>query len=377
MRVILLTCALAACGGAAASPDAPPADAGVPVVPLVTRSGGLGYTVDTAIGDQTFALQIDSGSTTLAVAAATCTTCTGISPTYAPGSDATDEHRTAASEYADMSTWSGEIYDDHVQLVGGPPAVPMAFAAITTQMQFLLDNTSQGILGLGPTDIEEPGTQSVISQLAKVGVPSIIGLQLCTDRGQLWLGGYDASFTAAAPQYSPMLPMSAQDPFYTVEIDDIGIGGTSLGFGSSAIMPTLIDTGASIMVVPQAIDAALTAAVEGSAGFHALFGAQTFAGDGTCLAPTLATTTAAQIDAMLPPISLAMPADGGSGSFTLSLPPLQSYLLAQPGGMYCLWVESVDDVSNTILGPSMLRGFVTIIDVPSKRIGFAPQAGCN
>ena len=349
-------------------------DAGVPAVPLATQNGGLGYTANVMIGNQSFVMQVDTGSTTVAVAGAACTTCTGISPLYAPGSDATDLGRMAMSTYGDTSTWTGEIYSDTVQLVGGPNGVPLDLAAITSQQGFFVDNSSQGILGLGAPDLEIAGTTSLIAQSMQAGLDPVLAFQLCSDRGTLWLGGFDPSAMTAPPQYAPMLPMDPTAPFVAVEVDDIGIGGASLGFGAAEIKPTLVDTGASIFVAPQPIVDALTTAVESSPGFHALFGTQTFAQNQGCLA-TLTPTTSAEVDAMLPALSLTLPSTTG-GAFTLAMKPLDSYLLAVTGG-YCLWVESVSDLDVTLLGPSMVRSLVTVIDLGAKQIGFAPEVGCQ
>ncbi len=359
--------------GCSPTDDASMPDAGVPApVPLTSVADGLIYTASVSVGGQSFALQVDSGSTTVAVAGASCATCTGIAPTYAPV-NASDQHQTATTEYADMSMWSGEIFADQVGLVGGPHPISLDFVSITSQTSFFTSNDYQGILGLGPTDLEAPGTTSFVGQSMMAGIPPVLAFQFCSDHGQLWMGGFDPAFMTSPPQYSPMLPMNTDDPFYTVTVDDIGIGGTSLGFSAAQIGPALADTGTGQFVVPQAIGDALATAVQNSAGFQALFGTQKWADGMGCLSPTVVTTDA-QIDAMLPPLTLVLPATDGT-KFTLTLSPMKSYMFTVQGG-YCLAVESVSDFTDTILGDTIMRAFITVIDLANGRIGFAPETGC-
>ena len=364
MRGALMWLFVVGCTDAAVKPPPPAPPQAVPL--------GNGYTVPLTIGGQTFAMTIDSGSTTVAVASNTCTTCAGVSPIYTPGAGAVDQHRIANTEYADMSMWSGEIYSDSVGLAV-TPSVPLDFVSITTQKTFFMgDNKFQGILGLGPLDVANPGTSSFVGQEMQAGVDPVLAFQFCNDHGRLWVGGYDPAFAATAPTYTQMLPMDMTNPFYTVAVDDIGIGGTSLGFDASAIGPSLIDTGAGAFVVSQPINDALTAAIESSPGFLAAFGSQHFA-DG-CLG-TVTPMTAAELDAALPPLTLAFPSMNG-GTFTMTLPASQSYL--QPyEGRYCLVVESLSDFDETILGNTIMRAFITVVDLANAQVGFAPEVGCS
>src|SRR5690348_3727149 len=120
---VLLVALLAACGGSSnngqpdggTNPDAPgtsgdgsmgnpdsgPPPQGVYAIPLGTPTGadqGAFYTAPFTAAGATFQLDLDSGSTTTGVAGMTCTTCTGLSPLYTPGSGATDTHKTASTQ---------------------------------------------------------------------------------------------------------------------------------------------------------------------------------------------------------------------------------------------------------------------------------------
>src|ERR1700733_1103415 len=131
-----------ACGGGsdAVSVDAPIPDAAVlPVaaIPLTTPDA-LFYIAQVTVGDQSFAMLIDTGSTTTGVAGATCTSCAvaGVSPLYMPSATAVDAGATAMTMYVDGSGWSGEIFQDAVALGFGVPSVELELASITAQNEF-------------------------------------------------------------------------------------------------------------------------------------------------------------------------------------------------------------------------------------------------
>src|SRR4029079_19517236 len=102
---------------------------------------------------QTFALDVDTGSTTIGVAGASCTACTGLSPLYAPVAASTDDMKTASTQYGDGSTWAGEIFTDMVALGSVMPQVGVGFVNITGESGFFDGNQNlyQGIFGLGPS----------------------------------------------------------------------------------------------------------------------------------------------------------------------------------------------------------------------------------
>lgn len=385
--------ALAACGDGgnknpgvdAAAGDAPPAmgsDAapnvsGVFAIPLATPAGedqGALYTASFTASGMTFQLDLDSGSTTTGVAASSCTTCTGLSPLYAPGTGAMDQHQTASTAYADGSRWSGEIFGDVVGLGTGSPDVPVNFVSITSQHNFFYGNEYQGILGVGPEALLENGTSSYWTALVGAGVTNVMAYELCPTAGIMWLGGFDASHAQGAPQYTPLLTTGINRDFYAVDMTDMALDGTSLGFGSSTFQDPIVDTGTSLFYVPTAVQTALITKVNASAGFQALFPGQTLSSHGDGCVQSAAGTTDAMVDAMLPEMSMSFAQ--GSGSFTMSAKASVSYLMNAGGGQYCLVVEGGGDGGEATMGDTILRAFVTVVDVGNGQVGFAPQAHC-
>ncbi len=377
-----------ACGGASkgdtpdatnAGADAAPPDA-VPgnyaTIPLSTPDGSF-YTAMITVGTQVFAVDVDTGSTTTGIASSACTSC-GVTPLYAPGGTATDDHSTASTVYADNTRWSGEIYTDNLGFANGTPSVPVALVGITAQKGFFSGNEYQGIMGLGPDELLENNTTSYLTAAVKAGLSPVLGFEMCPDRGTMWLGGFDPAAASAAPQFTPMLPIDGNNnPYYAVELDDLGLGGTSLGFGASTFQDPIVDTGTSLTYFPTSAFDALMTKVNTSTGFTTLFPSQTlsdsaFPPDYGCV--TTAGVTAAQVDAALPPLTYTFPAPAG-GTFTVNVPATLSYIYQGGPGQFCLAVG--DGGKGSLLGDTFLQAFVTVFDIPGARMGFAPDAGCS
>ena len=395
---VATVCAVLGCGQAAGPDAGPPvcgtgAD-GIVAVPL-TGCPILGYGANVTIGSQQFSLLLDTGSTSLIVASSACGDCVGVSPVYSPGSGATDEGRMDTSPFG-TGTVQGEVYRDSVQIAGVPQSIPLGFIAAEKQSQFPIfepidcqgmqaaTGVFQGLMGLGPQDIALPKTQSYPLQLVSAGIePGVFAVQFCESGGRFWIGGFDATCTTAAPQYTPLVP----SPYYAVNIADMGIGGTSLGV--SDFGPTVIDTGSSSFILPDDAFQAISAQVAASDGFQAAFpgeDASFFSGLVTspdpCIQPA-AGLSSSQVDSMLPPLTITLPEQSGD-TFTLSLTATQSYLdIRTIGGVevFCPNIVSAADVGGsaavpTILAHSLPRAYVTIFDVTHGQIGFAPQQGC-
>ena len=366
----------------AGEPDAPLAP-GVTAVSLYSCVPNV-YTMPVTVGAEQFQLTIDTGSTTMAVASKTCTTCTEANPLYTPGSAAVDEHTTATSQYG-TGSWTGEIYEDAVS-AGTAPAVPVKFVAIDTQTNFFqaikCDSKSggfQGIVGLGQAKSALQGTNAFFDQyVATEHVQDIFALELCDSGGTLWLGGYDPSVTTAAPTYVPMLTTSIVSPYYyTLNLESITVDGTSVPVATGEYNDAVVDTGTSIFVLPTAAFTALTNAVAASPKFTEIFGAGTtaswFASPNNC---TSLSQTKAEIDAALPPLTLVF---GSNPAITVQANATDSYLVSYEG-MWCPALDAMDPSLDfpvaAILGAPVLKSNLVIIDRVNKRVGFAPHKSC-
>jgi hypothetical protein len=336
------------------------------------------------IGSQTFGLIVDSGSTTLGVAGSGCKGCAGagVSPLYTAGPSATDVGLTTGETFGDGSSWSGTVFRDEVSL--GTSSVMLPLVAIATQHKFFgaaacdfvaVPDAYQGILGLGGAALAVPGTGSYLDTLESTStLGDAFAVQLCGSGGHLWLGGYDPAFAAAAPVFTPTVGTS---PFYAVVLSDVLVGGASLGIEAAVFGTTLVDIGTTALLLPDAAFSALATAVAAKPVFQQNFGAASFFDGASCILPPQGLTKA-QLDAMLPTLTLAFPSRTGT-TITVELPATESYLLQQDdtegNAYYCPGIERAGSLP-TIIGANALHTVLTIFDRQHGEIGFAPQQGC-
>ena len=362
------------------NPDGPVSPAGYATIPLISGQGFF-YTAPLTIGSQTFQVDVDTGSTTTGVAETACTSsCGGVSPLYTPSSSSVDTKHTASTQYADGSGWSGEVWTDSIGLTHGTPSANVSFVGVTTETGFFDGNGNayQGILGLGPDALLERYTTSYLSAVTAAGVTDEIAFEMCANAGTMWVGGWDDT-KSDAQQFAPMVPISGNNPFYSVNLQDIALGGTSLGFGASTYQQPIVDTGTSLEYLPTAAYNAYVAKINGDAGFKALFPGQTMSdpdnGPNYGCVKAGAGVTDAMVDAMLPAISYKLPAMGG-GTFTITAPPTQSYLQNFGSGMYCNGIGNGGN-QGSLFGDTFLQSWVTVFDIKNQKIGFGLDKGCS
>jgi hypothetical protein len=352
-------------------PDSgPPVDAGPWPVQIPLDGCGVNYTTTVTIGgSQSFTFILDTGSATMAVGGSSCQSCIdgGVTPLYTPGADATDRHTTAQSAYGDTSSWAGEIYQDTVS-IGSLQPVTVDFADIETQMNFFAYQdywcraSISGILGFGPRALLVSGTTSYFDQVADAGVPDVFSFQLCPSGGTLWLGGVDAQFV---PQYTPMV---SHQGFYTVVVSSIDVGGQSLGLPPGNFGNAFVDTGGQALWLPPTAFNAVVNALGNDTSFTSLLGdAKAFFSQSTYCVHL--SQSAAELDAMLPPLTLTF----GSG-ITLQSPATSSYLYDLPGCGYMPAMftrgSAITGLPPIELGAPILKNKVVVIDRAQQQVGF-------
>jgi hypothetical protein len=398
--LLTLLAAAAGCGGhsdretaptedasADASPDTgvgPMAEAGPPAYVAVELSACVPSAYTAAItlgGTQQFQVAIDTGSTTLGVASNMCTAC-GVTPLYDPGPTAVYEHQSIAAEYG-TGSWTGELYQDSVAM-GSEKAVPVRFGAIDMQSQFFIpvmcDSKSgglQGIIGFAPAATAIPGTNGFFDQLVATDkVPNIFATELCDTTGTLWLGGYDPTFTTAAPQYTSLTASQFSQYVYAIQLTTIEVAGTSVPVAADGFTDAIVDTGTSVFVLSSSAFSALTNAIASSPMFTSIFGmgAAWFSSTNNCR--TLSQTKD-ELDAALPPLTLTVGADP---PISIQALPTESYLISYEG-LWCPALDAMDPSEAfpfvSVLGSPVLRSNIVIFDRAQQRIGFAPHKTCS
>jgi hypothetical protein len=398
-----LACSLVACGGGDGhdlteidAPSSTNVDATVDgaqgsttvyAIPLTSPTGvdqGSLYSPTLTASGRQFLLDLDTGSSVTGIAGTACTTCSGVSPLYMPGSSATGTGHTDQAAYADGSGWSGEIYSDTVGLAHGTPTVSLDLVDIKSQSThppFFFGNEYQGILGLGPAALLDPGTTAYFDQVTAAGVTATMAFELCPTDGTMWLGGYDTSHAGGPLQYTPLLSTGDNADFYSVNMTTIAFGATDLGATATSLDNPIIDTGTSLFYIPSNAETNLIKAINANAAFKALFPNQkltdpTNSSSATAGCVNAASgTTGAMIDHQMPKLAMTFAGTGGA-SITLDAPALASYFYDAGGGQYCLAIYGGGDQGQATLGDTFIRGFITVIDVANKRVGFAPTTHC-
>jgi hypothetical protein len=368
----------------AATPDSgPQGGSGVLAISLSSCVPTV-YTLPVTLGgSQTFQMLLDTGSTTLGVAATGCS-CGPASPLYTPSSTAVDQKQTATSQYGSGS-WSGEIYQESVA-IGTSATAPTKLVAISQQTQFFeplqCDSKTggmQGILGMGPAAAAVQGTNGFFDQyVATNKVPNVFATELCETTGTLWLGGFDPAATTAAPVYTPSSDLYSTY-YHTVNLASITVGSTTVPVSSGQYTDSVVDTGTSIFLLGSTAYSALAAAIQADAKFTQLFGSSFFPPANSQQPGCAAVTeTKATLDAALPELTLTF---GSGQTVTAKATATESYLFNY-GGQWCSAIAGIDQGPQSfplasIMGSPVLRSNVVIFDVAQKRIGFAPHAPCQ
>jgi len=372
-------------------------------VPLVAPFGpAVFYTSTLSVGSQMFAMDLDTGSTTTAIAGMACTDCSGsdytISPAYMPGAGATDQGVKADSEFGDGTGWYGEVYMDKIDSGHGSPTATLKIVDISTQVDpndpmamsgFFEDNSYQGILGLGATANEVDNTDSYYDTIVGTGMPNIMGFELCADSGTMWLGGFDATHASGAMQYTPLDPISpfnpntgTGNPFYSIDLTGVSFNGKAIAATSPAdLQEWVVDTGTSAFFVPTEFYNGVTSALIKTTAYKTFFGTQDITTSQTGCVTASSTVTDDQINAMLPTFVMTMKNAAGGADITVTAPALDSYLVdagpdPQQTGKTDFCLTMGDGGQEATMGDAVMQGFVVAIDVKNSQVGWAPDSGC-
>lgn len=347
-------------------------------IPLASPEGpDTVYTAQVTVGNQTFAVAVQTASGTLAVAGSSCTSgCSGLSPLYNPSASASDTGFTASATYSNGSGWSGKVFADAVGLGNGSPSIPLDFAEITHASDFFFNNDYQGILGLGPQGAAAAHTLAFLPALTGAGVNNIFALELChnigANAGTLWLGGDGVAVTA---QRTPLVPISGSNPFYAINVDALSLGTTVIATGASNFQQPVLDVGTSLFYVPTPVYTAFTGSLQASAEFKSVFGNNTFSSLG-CV--TDASVTDDQVESMLPTITLSLPnVATGQPDVSITASALDTYLYNAGSGQYCLAIQDGGSQNGSTFGVAFLQAFHTVVDLAGGRVGFAAPASCT
>ena len=321
--------------------------------------------VPVKIGSQDFILNLDTGSSTVAVASTSCASCHAqlVTPLYTHAAPAVATGQRASISYEGGDGLSGPVFTDHVQMFspvnGGlaPAPVAMRLIAADTQNAFFdtcrsdngKSNGLNGIIGVSMDGSDVDGTDDYFSMVIKNNptVPKQFTLQLCPSDLMLYLG---EAPNAAPSTWAPLLGTTD----WALDVAAIRLGkatvGTpfpvSVGDENSDKVYSIVDSGTTDWSLPSATYDLVLHSLSANKVFHEIF--PTSASYGECrLLP--AGMTLAQVDAAMPTLGVQF-----RGGAVFDLPASRTYLSFCTGGKYVsLGLERADNSSpgEHILGP--------------------------
>ncbi|MCJ1397104.1 Type I transmembrane sorting receptor [Xylographa trunciseda] len=331
------------------------------IVDADPTSGDNEYISQITIGGQEVSLQFDTGSSDLWVFSAELSTSEiGNHSVYDPTQSSTSSQIEGASwsiTYGDSSSAGGDVYTDTVD-VGGAIATDQAVeTASNISSQFVSDYSSDGLLGLAFDSINtvSPKPQKTFFTNVK---PSLAEPVFTADLYHDQPGTFDFG-TIDSTKYSGSItyvPVDNSQGFW-------GVTSSSYGIGSSSNMAqksinAIVDTGTTLLLVPQDVLDAYYKQVKGSKNSQA---------DGGYIFPC---------DATLPDFYI------GLGNYT-AMVPASAINTGPADGKNCYGGIQFSDPSNgpaAIYGDVFLKSSFVIFKYPDggqPTVGFAAKADAS
>lgn len=376
----------------------------------ITRTGE--YYTRIFIGNQPLRVQVDTGSSTLAIPVAECENCQPSDQRYNPKSSDTgnqrwisctdklcrrdvcdsfscekcshtnaccaNEYESACAfmlKYGDGSGARGGLMEDTMKW--GNVTAPVIFGAILYDTEDFERNLVDGILGMAykslacnPTCVEPP-----FQQMVKAGtVNDEFTICITPKGGKLVLGAFDESLATSSVSY---VPLSLSDPptFYTMDVSNtLTVGSRSLDLGS--VSKGILDSGTTLIVMSKTVFIII---LKHLMTYHCDI-------PGICntdkpwFVPSGCVLISPDELAKLPTMSFKL---GPKGEFNLELRG-EDYMIPyeKDGKVYrCVGIMTMDDMgseTDIIFGNTVMIRYVTHYDRANKRLGFAEaNDGCG
>lgn len=403
MRIILLALALCALAAASASGASQTLRMGKAVRSRALEDDPAGgdvwpvaifwIMIEVGTPPQSYPVAIDSGSDTLDIPHAGCSTCVSKAPNrfYDPANSTTSKpypcdgscsctsggqcgfsnsYQTCdLSNPSAVCTIEGLLYTDQVSIAPASHAVTAQFGTITSQTSnFDQFKNIDGVVGLAGG----PGVSNVFQSLYAQGALPKDEFGMCfvegkVSNGTMTVGGTDPRLHTGPFQKTPNA--GAPYGFYGFRFGSAGIsvaGSTIQGTGDSLF---ILDSGTNVLLLPETQFNSFSQIL---ASNSSLPDVQQLL-DGKCLP-----LTQAQIDDF-PDITLQMTAAGGGAPFDLVMGPRTYLLLGEKATGYCLGVRNTGPGGDAIVGDTTMENYYVVFDRTAGTINFAPvnRAACG
>ncbi|KAG9122169.1 hypothetical protein FRC07_001565 [Ceratobasidium sp. 392] len=324
------------------------------VVPVINED--VSYIAPVTLGNQTFRLVVDTGSSNTWVGAGT---------PYTPGSAAIKDGRFVSVKYGSGS-FSGEQYTDTV-VIGNLSARDQSISVATYAQGF---EGTDGILGLGPvaltsgtitgshslvpTVLQTLADQRVIEQnVLGVYFQPIIGSNMTEANGELSFGAPDPIRYTGEITYTNITINPLYSDYWGIDVEKVSYGdsnGTVLIQAAAAI----VDTGTTLTYLPTSAINALLGVANGTIDFETTL-------------PMFPTRPSQNITFVI-----------ANRSFTFTpdqylVPPEQYEIFGLNSSKFYAWFADGGGLGgvNFIIGQKVLEHLYSVYDTTNNRVGLA------
>ncbi|XP_065187173.1 beta-secretase 2-like [Sycon ciliatum] len=352
---------------------------------------GQGYAVDIALGTpgQKVRAIVDTGSSNFAIAGAPNVNISHYFDRL-QSSSVQCEARQAKADYQ-FGSWQGTICQDVVQF-GTTDLSTYAFVTLIDRSSnfYIRNATWQGILGLAYDSLALPD-KSVIPVLDNLvsnhKFENSFTMSLCGRVGTSKNLSFTGSLTLgsnveAVKKPSLVYTKIVEENFYSILIDDMQVGGMSLGMDCKQYNKprTFVDSGTTFLSLPTDVFLAVVGRIQqhlkkSNHSFLTCAKADKFwTGTSRC-----AVTDEAAFFALFPSVTLSLTAEEDAlDYFDLTIPPhlyLQGVPCFQNPGHTCFMFSIQESAEGPcILGTVLMEGYDVVFDRQNRRIGFSASS---
>eukprot|EP00040_Diaphanoeca_grandis_P032856 m.199896 g.199896 ORF g.199896 m.199896 type:complete len:501 (-) comp32754_c0_seq1:416-1918(-) len=358
------------------------------------------YSLGVIIAEETFYLQLDTGSSDLGVASKDCQGCQDANVLYTPSKLAIplnctwcDGHTTVNTSiqckaprssttpqccmritYEDQSGYSAALWQDDVGFFKDLNV--RAYVGAIYRAEKFFDGVVDGIIGFAGKGVSSADAPTPLDIMVDQGNFEDV-FSICLRRtggGLLYLGAIPDLVESPAVRWSPRLNTT---DFYAIEIVDVAVGQISIGVDKSVYNDgyAIVDSGTSDACFPHpafvALKAAFTAQCATGVCLRGICDCKHNVPLETSIFENNCVSLTPQQLSLFPNITIAM-----DGEYAKIVQMPQDYL--QSGAVFCddneytiSWSNCGPTGSGTILGDTFMEGFVVVHDrrMP-QRIGF-------
>ncbi|KAF2078521.1 hypothetical protein CYY_000146 [Polysphondylium violaceum] len=361
------------------------------------------YFIPILIGNppQMFTVQIDTGSTSLAVPGSDCflykspsakTSCSCSTGHYdglyninesisAYSINCTESQcmKTCTSDgkcsfilkYGDGSFISGSLVTDTVSIgsfsvnakFGNIQKESLSFSQLSCPPSPKLQAVRDGIFGLAYQALDPNNGDDIFGKIVKkYNIPNLFSMCLGNNGGLLLLGGVEESLHLSAPRYAKITTTF----YYSISVSNVLINGETLPLTPSSFRTSIVDSGTTLLYFND--DIFYTMVKHLSTNFCSLPGfCSDFFWERSC---HLLSEDELKL---YPTISIEI-TDTEGKPFQLDIPP--SLYLLNISNLYCFGISHMKEIS-VLIGDVVLQGYNVIYDRAHSRVGFAPIKTCN